>query len=546
VRRRLLLLSVVSILTFFAGLGRAAISESDEAYYAEAGREMVESGDWLTPRFNYDLRFEKPVLYYWAVAAAYQTVGVSEAAARFGSALSGFGLALLTFAAGRRMFGDRVGFTAGAIVATNFGYFAMAHLSLPDLPLTVFVSLAIWLGLRSLDHPERSAPLVGAAVAAALGLLTKGPLGLLLPLLVLGPVAVIERRWIALKLSRLSLAMIVCVAIAVPWYAAMTWTHGADYLRGFFVGDNVERFATTRFNDPRVPWYYVSVIAGGLLPWTPFALLLMQPGWRWLRRRRTLSSEERRLVIWTVLPFAFFTLSIGKQARYILPVLPPLAILIARAIELRAAPAPDGRRPTLLRSAALASMLILLLVGVTLWRVRDLLAYSTNPNVVVTAASLIGVLAIVASVVVIAGQPRTIVPVVTATTAVTLVALQFGVFSTPRAEAVELAAAFIREHRRANEEIAVYRALARNLVFYVRERLTGVNDLVQARQLLASDKRSICVMFASDVDDLERAGVRLIRLVEFRYFDTATMKVRSVIDPDPSRDLSTVVIVTNK
>src|SRR5512132_3628822 len=89
VRRTTLLLLVICGATFFAGLGRPAIGDSDEAFYAEAGREMVASGDWITPYYNYETRFQKPILFYWIVSASYVAAGVDESAARFGAALAG-------------------------------------------------------------------------------------------------------------------------------------------------------------------------------------------------------------------------------------------------------------------------------------------------------------------------------------------------------------------------------------------------------------------------------------------------------------------------
>src|SRR5688572_20192528 len=106
VRRSVLILALTSCFTFFLGLGRPAISDSDEAFYAEAAREMVEGGDWVTPRFNYEERWQKPILYYWLTAATYVVTGPSEWAARLWSALSGLGLVLLTWAAARRATGD--------------------------------------------------------------------------------------------------------------------------------------------------------------------------------------------------------------------------------------------------------------------------------------------------------------------------------------------------------------------------------------------------------------------------------------------------------
>ena len=117
------------------GLGRQAITDADEAYYAEAAREMVASGDWLTPHFNFVDRWQKPVLYYWAAAATFVAAGTSEWGARGFSAMSGLALVLLTYRIGRRLLTRDAAWIGAAITATCYGYFAMARLALPDLPL---------------------------------------------------------------------------------------------------------------------------------------------------------------------------------------------------------------------------------------------------------------------------------------------------------------------------------------------------------------------------------------------------------------------------
>src|SRR5690606_19993316 len=156
-----------------------------------------------TPHFNYEDRWQKPVLYYWLTAATYVVTGPTEWSARVWSALSGLGLVLLTWAAARRMTGRLdAAWLAGAITATSYGYFAMAR------------------------------------------------------------------------------AALVFAAIGLPWYVAMTATHGMPYLESFFLADNLERFATDRFNEPRPLWFYVPIIIGGLLPWSGYLLALF---WRSIR-----------------------------------------------------------------------------------------------------------------------------------------------------------------------------------------------------------------------------------------------------------------------
>ena len=158
VRRPVLTLLLLSTLTFFLGLGWQAVADSDEAFYAEAAREMVDGSDWLTPHFNYEDRWQKPVLYYWVTAAAFAVGGPTEFLARFGAALSGVGLVFLTWSAARRLTQrDDAAWIAGAIVASCYGCFAMARSALPDLPLACFITAAIWMALRGTD-PDEPAP----------------------------------------------------------------------------------------------------------------------------------------------------------------------------------------------------------------------------------------------------------------------------------------------------------------------------------------------------------------------------------------------------
>src|SRR5690606_10081845 len=137
-------------------------------------------GDWLTPYYNYETRFQKPILFYWFVAATYAVAGVGEWQARLWSALAGVGLALVTAAAGRRWRDEPTALLAGAIVATSFGYFSIGRLSLPDLPLAFFITLTIYAALVATETEPRVALRwwLLAGFAAGSGFLTKGPLGI--------------------------------------------------------------------------------------------------------------------------------------------------------------------------------------------------------------------------------------------------------------------------------------------------------------------------------------------------------------------------------
>jgi 4-amino-4-deoxy-L-arabinose transferase-like glycosyltransferase len=548
VRAAPIALLIVCSLTYLVGLGRPAIGDSDEAFYAESAREMIESGDWLTPLYNDEYRFQKPILYYWLTAAAYLVAGVGPGTARFWSALSGFGLVFIAWAIGRRWYGERAGLIAGLITATSFGAFSLARLALPDMPLAFFVSLTISAVIapaddRSLSSRASQGPWIVAAVAAALGVLTKGPLGILLPALVILPNLALDRRLRELARRNIIPALLVFAALALPWYIAMTMKHGSSYLYGFFVGDNLERFATGRFNEPRSFWFYGPIIAGGLTPWTPFMLLWVPRLREWLRGSRRLDARERRLLIWVVLPVLFFSASVGKQPRYVLPILPPIAILLAstmvRATE-------ERHRHVLFTVCAALSGSLLVLLALLVWRARPLLMFEAPASILlaslVIAAGGVGVLLHVSS-----GGWRGVPFTLSAAGALTLLALLYGALSSGGREPVEEVAALIRDQRTAGERTGPYQVLVRNLVFYTRFPQADLFDAQRLSGFLDSPERVICVLPEQALEDYEAASFRTLRrLAEVPYFNVSTVKLKALLWPNPNEDLEKLVVVSNR
>jgi 4-amino-4-deoxy-L-arabinose transferase-like glycosyltransferase len=536
-RRSILTLALISSCTFFLGLGRQAISDSDEGFYAEAAREMVEGGDWLTPHFNYEERWQKPILYYWLTAATYRVAGEREWAARWWSALAGLGLVLLTWWIARTLTGrGDMAWLAGAITATCYGYFAMARLALPDLPLTFFITLAIWSAL------QQRWGLAGAA--AGLGLLMKGPVALVVPGLVLLPIWWRERRRISVSVRGLALAAAVCAAVALPWYIAMTLEHGTAYLHSFLVGDNLERFATDRFNEPRALWFYLPIVVGGMMPWSIYLIALpWQSIVRVARRQRVLADIEWRLLLWAAVPLLFFTLSIGKQPRYILPVLPPLAILMARSLSRRVA---EATRGPALAIATWGTAALYAAMAILLYRARPLFI-SAHPSL-----TTIGVAVIVASAVALAwialSRQWTRLPATAAICAAALLlSIQFGALAGVRPEPVERMAAVVRAIRPADEPIGTYHAFVRNLVFYTRVKHADLYDEGVALDFLKSPGRVWLVARADDLPRLESiAGVSLRPVAQFQYLNAAGLRLRTVISPIPEQDFDTIVLVTNR
>lgn len=548
-------LVLLAALTFLVGLGRGAITDSDEAFYAEAAREMVASGDWITPRFNGEPRFQKPILYYWLTAGTYLVTGPTETAARLWAALSGVGLVLVTAACARRWFDDGTALLAGAIAATSFGYYSIGRLALPDLPLTFCITLAIWAALVAILDVRREARpwVLLSALALALGFLMKGPVGVVIPALVVVPVALVERRSLNLRLGDMVLGGLLFAAVALPWYAVMYARHGGAYFESFFVGDNLERFATDRFNDPRAWWFYVPVVLGGLLPWTPLALTWARPVGDFLARRRDIGTLDLRLLLWAILPLLFYSLSVGKQPRYILPVLPPLAMLLAASIIYRTRDwrSLDGarvrpRRPLGMTLGTIGSGGLLILLAVLLWRAKPLLIH-VAPVFTSVSAILIALAGLAVLAVGLSPQWRMVPAALAVAAGLSFPALQFGAISGSGDDTVQQVARQVMAERTGSEPVATFLVFVRNLVFYTHvPTLDLIND-DQFADFMKQSERVIAVAPADAVDRLERERhVSLRRLAEVRYFNTAAMRVRTLLWPDIDRDITRVVVVSNR
>ena len=555
-RRAVVTLLLLSSLTFLLGLGRQAITDSDEGFYAEAAREMVENGDWLTPHFNYEERWQKPILYYWFTAAAFAGTDVTEFMARFGSALSGIGLVLLTWNAARRLTGDERGaWIAGAIAATCYGYFAMARFALPDLPLALFITGTIWSAIRATDRAE-PLPASWAAIAglsAGLGFLTKGPLAVVIPAIVLVPIWWRERREAAglrrpaLRMSYVALAALLFVLSGLPWYVAMWIKHGTPYLQSFFVADNLERFATTRYNDVRAVWYYVPILLGGLMPWTAFLLVLP---WRPLRdiwrRKRRLTDLEWRLLIWTAAPLLLFTVSIGKQPRYILPLLPPIAMMLGAGISNRLEAAGTSAARRELTIATLMTAAGFVLMAALVYRARVLFV-SAYPALTRAGIALVSGAAVALAIAALSRAWRWVPAVMAVSAVMLLLTVEYGAFAGRRPEAVEEIAALIHANRFGGEPIGEYGAFVRNLPFYTRIRQLQIIDDKGAIAFLRSNERVFLVLPRADFERLKTvSGVPLKTIGQVTYWNTAGVRLRTLLAPLPEQDLDTVVLVSNR
>jgi hypothetical protein len=250
-----------------------------------------------------------------------------------------------------------------------------------------------------------------------------------------------------------------------------------------------------------------------------------------------------RLIVWAALPLLFFTASIGKQPRYILPILPPLAVLLARTLERRLASG-DGRRDPLVRGAATAIGLMLVALGALLMRALPLIVM-IPPSLVIASAGAIIAAGLAVTAVAVAGPLRHVGLAVGLAGAVTLVGLQYGLSPAGR-DPVQDMAALVVQHRHASQPVATYRVFVRNLVFYTGVKQDDLSSPEAVRAYLQA-ARSVLVVIAAD--DFARINAReplhARVLAEVLYFNASAVKLRTLLKPDPEKDLERVLLVTN-
>jgi 4-amino-4-deoxy-L-arabinose transferase-like glycosyltransferase len=318
------ILALLSYAMFFYSLGGIGFIGPDEPRYAAIARTMLTSRDYITPRLNGVPWFEKPPLMYWGAALGYRIFGITEAGARFPSALGAAICVFLVYWCGRKLWDRATGFVAALIFATSIGAFAFARAASMDMLLTTCMTMALVFFLAGLNDTSARRRLYFCLFYAALGLgvLAKGPVALLLPALSLGIFLIVRHKLDDWKTWQPA-GLWITAAIAVPWFVLCTLANGWEFINVFFVNQNIERFTTTIHGHGRPFYFYLPVLLLLTFPWT-FVLISAL--------RRTFGKNEQLMLWWAVVPFVFFSLSGSKLPGYILPMVPPIALLLGKEI----------------------------------------------------------------------------------------------------------------------------------------------------------------------------------------------------------------------
>jgi 4-amino-4-deoxy-L-arabinose transferase len=310
--------------------------DPDEGLHAAIAQEMVERGDWITPRLLGEPFLDKPILFTWCQAASLKLFGSSAAAVRLPGMLFGLLGIVTTGLLGARLFAPSVGVLGGAMYAITVLPIALTQVAVHDVALVPWVNLAILL-LWEADRgaTARRIAMLTLAAGALLGLacLTKGLLGIVFVGLAYGSCLLVARRLTAAHLFRGTAVLATAAAVAALWFLAME-RQNAGYLHYYFVERHLFGFATDSQRHSGEPWwYYVPILLAGGLPWTPYLPALAID--RWARRTQVdaAAAGSRNaltlMVCWLVACTVFLSLASSKLITYSWPLFPPLAILAA-------------------------------------------------------------------------------------------------------------------------------------------------------------------------------------------------------------------------
>jgi len=328
-RNQLLALLAAFSFAWFCNLGYRHLVKPDEGRYAEIPREMLASGDWLTPRLNGFKYFEKPPLQYWATAAAFSAFGTTEWAARLWPGLTGFLGVLLVFWTGNRLLGPPAGLVGAAVAGGAAIYVAIGHMLTLDMALSFFMSASVFavaLAQRdSAGEGERRRWMLLAWAAAALAVLSKGLVGIVLPAGAAVLYALVERDLRFLARLHVFSGALLFFAVAAPWFVAVSIVN-PEFFRFFFLHEHFERFLTREHGRYEPAWYFVPIVLVGVLPWIVSLFPALRHAWQ--RSSDGAFQPRRFLLLWCAVVFVFFSASNSKLISYILPIFPALALLI--------------------------------------------------------------------------------------------------------------------------------------------------------------------------------------------------------------------------
>jgi 4-amino-4-deoxy-L-arabinose transferase-like glycosyltransferase len=355
---------------WFATLQARPMLDPDEGRYAEIPREMLASGDWLTPRLDGLKYFEKPPLQYWATAAAYAVFGLSEWTSRLWTVGLGFACLPMVFGWTRRLYGTDAALAAVVALAASPYFGVIAHLNLLDAGFTFWLTGAVFAFTLAQSSEEGGQAerrwMLLAWLAAALAILSKGIVVGVLTGVSLIVYSLIERDVRPWRRLHVAWGLPLFLLVAAPWFIAVS-VRNPDFPGFFFIHEHFTRFLTTVHQRVEPWWFFLPLLLFGVLPWIFVVAGACRRAWR--DRGPTPQFKPLRfLLIFAAVALLFFSASGSKLAPYILPMFPPLAAIVGAHVSAR--PVDGERRTFLLRMAIILAVIgVIVAVGGVIYSV---------------------------------------------------------------------------------------------------------------------------------------------------------------------------------
>jgi 4-amino-4-deoxy-L-arabinose transferase-like glycosyltransferase len=328
----LLLISFLAI-SWFADIQFRDLTHTDEGRYGEIAREMVVSGDWLTPRLNDFKYFEKPPLHYWITASAYKIFGIHNWTARLWTELAGFLTILVTAYAGYRLFNRETGLLAGMLLAANIYFYLVAHINVLDMGLTFFMTLTlVGFLLAQSDQAHYKQWMLLAWAGAALALLSKGLMAVVLPGAVFVLYSLIRRDLAIWKRLYFWPGLGLFLLISAPWFVMVSIAN-PEFPEFFFIHEHFERFLSKGHQRVEPWWYFLGFTFIALLPWLPQSWRTLKDAVSGYDRQEKTFEPGLFLLIWAAFILLFFSISSSKLPHYIAPIMPALSLLFATTLR---------------------------------------------------------------------------------------------------------------------------------------------------------------------------------------------------------------------
>jgi 4-amino-4-deoxy-L-arabinose transferase-like glycosyltransferase len=321
-----LILAAVVLLSLHMGL--RTMWDPDEGRYAEMGREVLIFNDWVTPRLDYLNYFEKPMMFMWMEALSQKVFGINEIAARIPPLLCAFGGVFLVWMMAVRLWGKRAGLITGLVLLTSAEYFVLTNSVDINMPLAFFITAAMvffWIA-----HTEKKPVYYYLMwLSAALAFLTKGPVGVILPVAAILLYIIITKQFRLIIDAKPITGLLLFLAVSLPWYILVCRKNPA-FFNFFFIDQNLMRYTSKIHHRYQPWWYFIPVIIGGFIPWTFLVPGVLKDAFK---RPVKISNELLYLIIWFAVVFFFFMPSQSKLVTYVLPCFTPMSLLMGYAFK---------------------------------------------------------------------------------------------------------------------------------------------------------------------------------------------------------------------